>query len=151
MLRSIGAVVAGFVVLMVLVMLGDVVMGQLLPDLFPEGQPAPTGAYLLTMVSGTIYGIIAGYLTGLIARRRQVAHALVIAAILWLVQLATIFATRGAMATEMAQPPAWYLWGMPIIGTLGLWLGAWLQARGAGKQAPAAPEASPETTAPPEA
>lgn len=130
MLKSIAAVIVGLMLVMVLVIVTDMILGMLVPDWYPAaGQgPAPAGVYLFTFAYGAIYAVIAGYVTGVVAGRRETLHALVVGLILLVINLAMQMGSA-SVAEASADQPGWYLLGMPVIGIIGLTIGGWLRER----------------------
>lgn len=87
MLRSSGAIVLGYVVILMLSNLTLTILRFAFPGSFSITGSPEVGAAVVLAMSGFLYGMIGGYVTALIARRQQMAHALALAAIvaiLWL-------------------------------------------------------------------
>jgi len=113
-LRSILAVVAGFVVASVVMMAVETVNGRVLhPQLgrIAEGMTdreaiksllasAPIGAFLVVMAGWAIGSLAGGWLAARVARRAPVGHALVLGALL----------TLGGIANNLMVPPPLWFW-----------------------------------------
>jgi len=113
-LRSILAVVAGFVVASVVMMAVETVNGRVLhPQLgrIAEGMTdreairsllasAPIGAFLVVMAGWAIGSLAGGWLAARVARRAPVGHALVLGALL----------TLGGIANNLVVPPPLWFW-----------------------------------------
>jgi len=72
--RSILAVIAGYVVLSVLAIGTTLALRVFLPEI--TAQPPPFNYALLILAYITVFAVIAGYVTAVIARRAEVLHAL---------------------------------------------------------------------------
>jgi hypothetical protein len=118
--RSIGALLAGFVVVVVLSLGTDVVMH--VTGIFPSwGQPMNDGLFLLATVYRTVFGVVGSYITARLAPYRPMAHSLVGAVV------GMIIATVGAIATWSKGPefgPHWYPVSLIVIGLPTAWAGA---------------------------
>jgi hypothetical protein len=121
--RSTLAVLAGIVTWMVLAFGTDVLMTQIFPDQFTYGEPVESVPMLLGLATYSLgYAVVAGYVTGWLARRKEVQHALALGVIqLILASTATYFQVNVA--------PVWY---HVLVLTLTIpmhTLGGWLRAR----------------------
>jgi hypothetical protein len=102
MLRSILAVVAGTLVLLVAAMTTDAVLLKLFPAFTDaQGRVGSNAVAFLMMSYSVAYCALAGYVAALVARRREVAHALALGVVL---TLALVFPTIKFWDTT----PAWY-------------------------------------------
>lgn len=108
MLRSILAVVLGFVVVFVLAIAADLVVVALIPSAFDARHHTNNPAVLaLLLFNTTAFQVLGGYVTGHLARRRPRLHALIL----------------GALGLASAMPLAIAHWGeMPSWYHLGTWL-----------------------------
>ena len=122
-LRSIGAVVAGFVVVVVLSLGTDIVLHA--TGIFPPwGQPMSDALFLLATVYRTAYCIAGSYIVARLAPDRPMRHALV----LGVVGLAV--STAGAGATWDKGPefgPHWYPAALIVTAIPCAWLGGRLR------------------------
>jgi hypothetical protein len=114
MLRSIGAVAAGYVVFGASAALLFQLSGQ------APHAAAPVGFKVASIAWGAVFALIAGWLTARIAARRPATHAAVLALLIAL----------GAVASLLAQPSAakWSQIGAATIMAPCAWLGG-LRAR----------------------
>jgi hypothetical protein len=103
-LRRVGSVVAGFLVIGILDTTIDVIMHQ--TGVYPAWfQPMRASLWLLAIGYRTVDGIIGGYVTARLAPDRPVAHALVLGV------LGIVLSTAGVIATWSKGPefgPKWY-------------------------------------------
>jgi sulfite exporter TauE/SafE len=122
-LRSIGAVVAGFVVVFVLSLGTDVIMHA--TGIYPPWfQPMSDSLFVLATAYRLVYGVIGGYVTARLAPASPMKHALVLGAI------GTLMATIGAIGTWNAGPelgPKWYLIVLIVTAIPCSWLGGKLR------------------------
>lgn len=125
--RSIAAVGAGFVLVVVLSLSADAVLHA--AGVFPGwGRPMSDKLFLLATVYRTIYGVAGSYLTARLAPSRPMQHALVGGAI------GMVIATAGAVATWNRGPefgPHWY----PLTRVATAIPQAWIGAKGYEMQA----------------
>jgi surface polysaccharide O-acyltransferase-like enzyme len=103
-LRSIGAVVAGLLFVIVVTTITDVLMHA--AGIFPPvGQAMADSLFLLAIAYRTIFGIAGGYITGRIAPHSPMKHALVLG------MIGFVLGTVGTLATWNRGPefgPKWY-------------------------------------------
>jgi len=125
MLRSIGAVVAGYLLIAAAII-------TLFAVFYPDPTAVPSQGFMLfSMVYGFVFGILGGYVCGLIAQRAEVKHAAIIAGIGILVSvLSMVFAA--------AKEPMWYQLANMVVLTIAVLLGGWLRARQKAKNSGAA-------------
>lgn len=104
MLRSIGAVFAGFVVVVVLSLGTDMALHA--SGVFPPwGQPMSDALFLLAMVYRTLYAVLGSYVTARLASHSPMKHALAGGVV------GLVLSTVGAVATWDRGPefgPHWY-------------------------------------------
>jgi hypothetical protein len=100
--RSIWAVIAGFLVVVVLSTATDAVLHA--TGIFPAlGKIMSNGLFALATAYRTLYGILGSYVTARLAPNKPMKHSLIGAAI------GTVIATIGAIATwKMNLGPHWY-------------------------------------------
>lgn len=123
MVRSIVAVVVGFVTIAVLALGTNVLLARLAPDLFPaSGIVTSTGALVLALAYVAVYATAGSYLTARLAPSRPMLHALVLGA------LGLLFNIAGAAAT-WGQVPAWYSVLGLVLTMPYAWLGGYLRER----------------------
>jgi hypothetical protein len=123
MVRSIVAVVTGFVLIAVLSIGTNVVLARAAPELYPEsGIVTHTGALVLALLYVAVYATAGCYLTARLAPSRPMRHALVLGGLGLLFNMAGVVATWG-------QVPAWYsLTGLALTMPYA-WLGGRLRER----------------------
>jgi hypothetical protein len=126
-LRSIGAVVAGYAIMVILVMASFAVAGSLFKMRVrtPGGDaPAPTPSYLAyNLSSGLVAAVAGGWVTGCIAKHNLLWHA---------GALALLIAAMGVVSARRPQPgqPSWYPLTITAIGVAGALAGGWLCMQG---------------------
>ena len=118
-LKSLGAVLAGFVAVVVLSLGTDLVLHA--TGLFPAwGQPMSDALFLLATVYRTIYCIAGSYIAARLAPDRPMAHALVLGVV------GLVISTAGAVATWNKGPefgPHWYPVALIVAAIPCAWLG----------------------------
>ncbi len=103
-LRRIGAVVAGLLVVVILSTVTDKVLHA--TGVFPpEGEPMSDALFLLATVYRIIYGIAGGYLAARLAPDKPMAHALTLGLVGFVLSIVGAVATWNAGA---AFGPKWY-------------------------------------------
>jgi len=121
--RSAGALVAGFVVVVVLSIGTDFALHGL--RIFPPiGQSMSDALFLLATVYRTVYGVAGSYITARLAPHRPMLHALVGGAV------GLAIATTGAVVTWNRGPefgPHWYPIALIVLGMPTAWLGGKLR------------------------
>jgi hypothetical protein len=129
MIRSVLAVLTGFVVTAAASMGTDVLLMSLMPTALAKEGPDSVPVLLGVMAYCLAYAAAGGYVAAAIARRAEARHALV----LGLIFLAVGVAAAGASAVSgEAGPkplPLWYAvvsMGLVVPAT---WLGGYLRAR----------------------
>jgi|SRR5215467_10089157 len=117
--RSIGALFAGFVVVVLLSIGTDILLH--VTGIFPPlGQPMSNALFGLATVYRTVYAIIGCYITARLAPDRPMGHALLGGAI------GLVLATLGAVATWNRGPalgPHWYPVALIVTALPCAWLG----------------------------
>ena len=117
--RSVWAVFAGLLVVVVLSMGTDAVMHA--TGVFPPfGEPMSDGRFLLATVYRIVYAILGCYLTARLAPQRPMKHALVGGLI------GLVLASVGAAATWNKGPefgPHWYPLALVVTALPCAWLG----------------------------
>ena len=124
-LRSVGAVVAGLLVVIIITTATDALLHA--TGIFPPwGQPMSDSLFLLAFAYRIVYGIVGGYITARLAPDKPVKHAVVLGAIGFVLSLA------GAAATWNRGPefgPKWYPIALIVIAIPTAWLGGKLVSR----------------------
>jgi hypothetical protein len=121
-LRSIGAVVAGALVGILLSIGGDAVMRML--GFFSPDKSMNSGPFAVATAYRTFFGIASAYLTARLAPSRPMMHALILGALGFAASLA------GAVAMWDKMPaigPKWYAVALVVLALPPAWLGAKLR------------------------
>ena len=123
--RSIGAVVAGIVVGVVLTTITDVVLHAM--GVFPAwGQPVSDGPLVLATAYRIVFGVLGCYVAARLAPDRPMRHALIAGFIGFIVSIA------GAVVTWNKGPafgPHWYPLALIVTALPCAWAGGWLRER----------------------
>ena len=123
-LRRIGAVLAGLVLVVILDIAIDVVMHA--TGIYPPWfQPMRTSLWLIAIGYRMIDGTIGGYVTARLAPDRPVAHALALGSI------GFVLSTAGLVATLNKGPefgPKWYPLALVVVSLPCALLGGFLRA-----------------------
>jgi hypothetical protein len=118
-LKSLGAVGAGFMTMVVLILVSTPLVVRLM--LADSAQP-PTPAYLtVNLLTGFAFAGVGGWITAHLAPAAPLWHAAGLATIVLILGVATA-AQGGAVR---AGQPQWYAWTLPFIGAAGALLGGW--------------------------
>ena len=124
-LRSVGAVLAGLLVVIIITTATDALLHA--TGVFPPwGKPMSDSLFVLAFAYRIVYGIVGGYITGRLAPDKPVKHAIVLGAIGFVLSLA------GAAATWNRGPefgPKWYPLALILIAIPTAWLGGKLWSR----------------------
>lgn len=125
-LRSIVAVVAGFVVIGVLAFGMGTLSASVWPDaIAADGTPATTVARVAQLLYVGVFAVFGCWLAGRLAPSRPMAHALAVGVLGLLLNVASAWALRGAH-------PAWYLAAGVVTTMPWAWIGGRLaEGRGA--------------------
>ena len=134
-LRSIGAVVLGFVVASIVMMIVESINGQVLyPGLAEQAKgvtdreairaifaAAPVGSLVVVLVGWILGGFAGGWVAARVAGRSGATHGIV---------LGVLLTCAGVMNNLMLPPPMWF-WGASMVVFLpSTWLGARAAGRG---------------------
>lgn len=118
-LKSLGAIGAGFMTMVVLILVSTPLVVRLM--LADSAQP-PTPAYLtVNLLTGFAFAGVGGWITAHLAPAAPLWHAVGLATIVLILGVATA-AQGGAVR---AGQPQWYAWTLPFIGAAGALLGGW--------------------------
>lgn len=119
LLRSIGAIVAGFLVIVVLSVATDIVMHA--TGIYPPWfQYMPDSLFLLATAYRVIYSVLGSYVTARLAPDRPMRHALILGVI------GVVLSTVGAIGTwnqGREFGPKWYPLTLVVISLPLAWLG----------------------------
>lgn len=124
-LRSVGAVLAGLLVVIIITTATDAIMHA--TGIFPPwGQPMSDSLFVLAFAYRIVYGIAGGYITAQLAPDKPVAHAVLLGVVGFVLSL------TGAAATWNRGPefgPKWYPLALIVIAIPTAWLGGKLVSR----------------------
>jgi len=119
-LRSIGAVVAGLLFVIVVTTATDAILHA--TGIYPPwGLPMADSLFLVALAYRIIYGIAGGYITARLAPDRRMMHALILGLIGFVLSL------LGTLATWNRGPefgPKWYPISLIVIAIPTAWIGA---------------------------
>jgi hypothetical protein len=122
MVRNIGAVLAGYVSIGILVVLTDLALAAIRPGEYLSGQVPPTWYFVVSLFTASLYSVFGGWLCGWIARARQ-----------WkpLLALAVFGELMGVISTIMfwGKQPWWYALALLILYPPAVFLGGYLFLR----------------------
>jgi len=106
-LKSIGAVLAGFIFIVITHTGTDAILEGL--GVLPKGNLfVGTGLILLVLAYRTVFSLLGGYLAAKLAPRKPMQHALILGLI------GLILSTAGAfVAADLG--PAWYAWTLAVL------------------------------------
>jgi hypothetical protein len=116
-LKSIGAILAGFIVVFALSYGTDALLEQL--GVIPKGRLPMYGSeaiIFMILAYRTIYNIVGSYLVARLAPSHPMRHALIIGA------LGFVGSIGGAIAGGDLGP-AWYAWSIVVVALPCAWLG----------------------------
>lgn len=122
-LRSVGAILLGFIAVIVITIPVDILCHRL--GIFPpEGQPLTTFAAFIATFYRTLFGVFGCYITARFAPNRPMGHALLGGAI------GTAIAIAGTIYTWNLGPaygPHWYSVALVLTSMPAAWLVGWLR------------------------
>jgi hypothetical protein len=126
--KSVGAVVAGFVGVVVITTAVDAILHAV--RVFPPlDQPLDTALSGLALSYRVVIGIAGGWLTARLAPTQPVRHAVVLGVI------GTVAGTVGAVATwNLGLGPRWYPIAVAALALPECLVGAWLVSRNASRE-----------------
>jgi len=124
-LRSVGAVVAGLLFVIIITTATDALLHA--TRIFPPwGQPMSDSLFVLAFAYRIVYGIAGGYITARLAPGKPVKHAVLLGVVGFVLSLG------GAAATWDRGPefgPKWYPLALIVIAIPTAWLGGKLVKR----------------------
>lgn len=123
MMRSLAAIVGGFLAYALLMGVTIMVLGVFMPSAFAEDGARAGWAVGAEMAYSVIYAAFGGYIAALIARRDEVTHAGMLAAIILAMSVVNLL-----MAPAGVNPPV-YEATMIFLSALSTVLGGVLRAR----------------------
>lgn len=130
MLRSVLAVIVGFVVITALNIMAVPLFGAVVPQSIagPDGGLPTTGWIIFNLAYGLIFAAVGGYVTAQVAQRSELSHSVALAVVILVLGVAYAF-SGGSAGPDQPAPPTWYLVVLPAVGVVGAILGGWLRAR----------------------
>jgi len=123
-LRSVVAVPSGWAVGVGGCIVTMIVIAFFNHETFKPGAQLPTEWLLVTLAILVIWSVLAGFVVGVIAQRREIEHAIGLVIFTWLLSL--YFTARSG---NPAQGPSWYVTAGEILGVLSNLLGGWLRLK----------------------
>ncbi len=128
-LKSVGAVFAGFLAVVILSLGTDVVLHA--AGVFPPwGQPVGSAVLVLATAYRTLYSVAGAYLTARLAPDRPMGHALALGVV------GLVASIAGAVGTWNKGPefgPHWYPLALVLLALPTAWLGGVLHGLRAGE------------------
>jgi surface polysaccharide O-acyltransferase-like enzyme len=112
--KSIGAVLAGFLAIVILSVGTDTVLEQ--AGVLPNGALFDTGLLLLALMYRSLYSVIGAYIAARLAPNRPMRHALALGV------LGIFVSALGALAAQDLGP-AWYGLALVLVSLPLAWLG----------------------------
>jgi len=112
--KSIGAVLAGFLAIVILSVGTDTILEQ--AGVLPEGALFDTGLLLLALMYRSLYSVIGAYITARLAPDQPMRHALALGL------LGIIVSGLGALAARDLGP-VWYGLALVLVSLPLAWLG----------------------------
>jgi hypothetical protein len=126
-LKSIGAVIAGYLASAALTAVTISVLGALFPESY---RPENVGWVIFNVVYGCAFAVLGGYIAARLAPSRPFNHALVLGILMALFAALTGYMVSVAPPSpEYALQPAWYYPVLAITVLPSILLGAWLFTR----------------------
>jgi hypothetical protein len=121
-LRSIGSVLAGFVIVVLFSTLTDEIMHA--TGIIPRGAMWNPWHNALALAYRCVFTVLAGYATARLAPRNPMRHAAILGF------LGTMAGIAGVIATaDLNLGPRWYPIALAVTAFPMCWLGGWLQSR----------------------
>lgn len=121
-LRSTVAVASGWIVAVGGYILTILVFALFNPETFTPGVPLPTGWLLVTLAISAIWSVAAGFVTGVIARQKEIAHVIALALVALIVSGGFVSRNR-----NLGQVPIWYVIAGEVLTSLAILAGGWLR------------------------
>ncbi len=119
-LRNIGAVLAGYISIGVLVVATDTLLMSLNPGSHVEGQTPPVFYFVVSLFTAPLYSVVGGYITAWLGKAQ--ARTCVIG-------LAIFGELMGIVSTVMfwGKQPLWYAIALLVLFPPAVLLGGWLR------------------------
>ena len=127
-LRSILALVAGYVVLSILTTATVFVLAQIFPA---SASPENLGWVVFNVIYGAVFVVIGGYIVAALAPMRPMRHVIGLGIAMALLSVIYAFAVANAPADTAVYPqPGWYYPLLAALAIPSIVLGGWLRIRG---------------------
>ncbi len=123
-LRSIAAILVGWLVVVGGCVVTLTAIALFNPEAFKPAVHHSVGYWLVTLSVGAIYSVVGGFITGIIARRREIAHAIGLVVFGLLISKCL---PRGHADTMSV--PNWYWIAGYVLGALSTIWGGWLRMK----------------------
>jgi hypothetical protein len=122
MLRSIGAVLAGYIAIGILVVLTDQVVWKMNPGDWKPGQTVPAYYFVVSLFTAPLYSVFGGYLCAWLAKAKPWQH---------IIALVIFGELMGLASTVMAwkMQPHWYAFALLLLYPPCVFLGGYLRLR----------------------
>jgi hypothetical protein len=121
MIRSVLAVLAGWGIVGVLVVITDLVLMKIFPDQYVSGKMPPDNLAALSLATSTLWSVLGGWVTARIAAFKPWHH------ILGLVVWGELMGIASAVMT-WGQIQSWYQIGLIVMWMPAVAAGAWICA-----------------------
>jgi len=121
-LRSTVAIASGWIVAAGGYILTVIAFALFNQEAFTPGVPLSAGWLLVTLAVSVIWSVVAGFVAGVIARRREIEHAVGLA--LFTLIVSVYFVSRNR---NLGQVPTWYMVAGGVLTSLALLVGGWLR------------------------
>ena len=125
MLRSLFAIIGGYIAMAVGIGITTFVVGRYFPGIAVNGEPTPN-YILVNLAYSSVFGVFGGYMAALIAQREPLKHAIILATICYLFFLMSMTAPT---PPDMPPWPFWYRVGLLIVLGPSVTLGGFLRQR----------------------
>ncbi|MBC7877661.1 MAG: hypothetical protein H7Y59_10880 [Anaerolineales bacterium] len=126
-LKSLGAVVAGYLVSALLTGVTISILGAIFPESYTPENP---GWVIFNVIYGCAFAVIGGYITARLAPSHPFNHALVLGILMALFAALTGYMVSVAPSTpEYAAQPGWYYPTLAITVLPSILLGAWIYSK----------------------
>jgi len=127
LLKSIGAILAGYLVSAILTGITISVLGILFPASY---KPENVGWVIFNVIYGCVFAVVGGYILARLAPSKPMTHAWVLGILMALFAVLTGYMVASAPASpEYANQPSWYYPVLTITVLPSILLGAWLYTK----------------------
>jgi len=125
MLRSIGAVILGYLAMAIPIFATTtwhmiLVLGKM-PEP-PAHMDLPVSFGVVNLVYSTLFAAFGGFVCAAIASQNRLKHGLVLAGLVFVLSLVSVYIDRG-------QQPVWYQASLVLLGAPATAIGAWIRAK----------------------